>query len=362
MSDGEQAEDSQKTEEPTPKKLEEARKRGQVAVSREASNWLMLVAGTILIAAAAGPILSELQQIMKAYIEHAHDMPGVPGGFNVILGGAFKKIALLLMLPFLALMAAAFLGPFLQVGPLFAPEVIKPDISKISPLKGFSRLFSMRSLVEFFKGILKIVIVAVVGFFILYPYYGQVDHMVGLPLDALLDEMQELIVKLLTGIVVVMMAVAVIDIAYQRQEHHKKMRMTRHELKEEYRQTEGDPHVKARLRQLRTERARKRMMQAVPEADVVITNPTHYSIALKYDSKEMEAPKCVAKGMDHIALRIREVAKEHGVEIVENPPLARTLYDVVELDEIIPTEHYKAVAEVISYVFRKQGKLKPKPT
>lgn len=362
MSDGEQAEDSQKTEEPTPKKLEEARKRGQVAISREANNWLMLVVGTILIAAAAGPILAELQTVMKAYIEHSHDMPGVPGGFNVILGGALKKILLILALPFLALMFTAFLGPFIQVGPLFAPEVIKPDFSKVSPIKGFSRLFSMRSLVEFFKGVLKILIVGVVGYFILLPYYAQVDHMVGLPLESLLDEMQVLIVKLLAGIVVVMLAVAVIDIAYQRQEHYKKMRMTRHELKEEYRQTEGDPHVKARLRQLRTEKARKRMMQAVPEADVVITNPTHYSIALKYDSKDMEAPKCVAKGVDQLALRIREVAKEHGVEIVENPPLARTLWDAVDLDEIIPAEHYKAVAEVISYVFRKQGKLKPKPT
>ena len=257
------------------------------------------------------------------------------------------------------MLAAAFVGPFLQIGPLFAPEIIKPDLSKISPIKGVQRLFSTRSLVEFVKGLLKLFIIGVVGTVIVYPYYGNIDHMVGLPVPALLDELKFLVVRMLTGILVVLMVVAVIDLVYQRYEHYKKMRMTKQELKDEYKQTEGDPHVKARLRSLRAERARQRMMQNVPQADVVITNPTHYSIALKYIPEEMEAPRCVAKGVDEVALRIREVAKEHDIILYENKPLARALYETVEIDEIVPPEHYKAVAEVISYVFKLKGRLKP---
>ncbi|GJL84394.1 MAG: flagellar biosynthetic protein FlhB [Micavibrio sp.] len=356
MSD-EQPDDSQKTEEPTPKKIEQARKKGQVALSREINNWVMILAGTIIIAAIAGPVLSNLKEVMKAYIEHSHDLPQVPGGLHIIMGEAYKKVIGILALPFLLLLAAAFLGPFVQVGPLWAPESIKPSLSKISPIKGFSRLFSTRSLMEFAKGILKITIIGVIGAIIIYPYYGQLEHLIGMPVLQVLGELQGLVVKMMAGILVVLLVVAVIDLVYQRMENQKKMRMTKQELKDEYKQTEGDPHVKARLRQLRTERARQRMMQAVPEADVVITNPTHYSIALKYDPEAMEAPRCVAKGIDELALRIREAAKEHDVELFENKPLARALYDVVDVDEIIPAEHYQAVAEIISYVFKRKGKL-----
>ncbi|HBR69880.1 MAG TPA: flagellar biosynthesis protein FlhB [Rhodospirillaceae bacterium] len=353
----EQPDDSQKTEEPTPKKIEQMRKKGQVALSREVNNWVMLLAGTILIAASADAVLGDLREVLKAYVEHSHDFPQTPGGLHIVLGEACKKILGILALPFIVLMAAAFLGPFVQVGPLFAPELIKPDIGKISPIKGFSRLFSRRSLVEFVKGIAKIVVVGTVGTIIITPYYGQMEHFIGMEMPVLMNEIQELVLKLMIGMLVALLIIAVIDLVYQRMENYKKMRMTKQELKDEYKQAEGDPHVKARLRQLRSEKARQRMMQAVPSADVVITNPTHYSIALKYDPDAMEAPRCVAKGVDELALRIREVAKENNVELYENKPLARALYDTVDVDEIIPAEHYKAVAEVISYVFRRKGKL-----
>jgi flagellar biosynthetic protein FlhB len=356
--DGEQPDDSQKTEEPTPKKLEEARKKGQVALSREVNNWVMLLAATIIIMAFSGTIFQDLTLMMKTYIENAHQIPGVPGGLHIVLGEGLKEVLLILAVPFALLMLAAFLSPFVQVGPLFAPEIIKPDISKISPMKGFQRLFSMRSIVEFLKGILKIVVIGIVGVIILYPYFGQLDHMVGQPIQFLMGEMKDLTVRLMIGILVVLFVIAVIDLVYQRYEHYKKMRMTKQELKDEYKQTEGDPHVKARLRQLRTEKARQRMMQAVPRADVVITNPTHFSIALEYKPDKMDAPVCIAKGVDHLALRIRELAKEHNIVIYENPPLARVLYDTVEIDETIPSEHYKAVAEVISYVFRLRGRMR----
>jgi flagellar biosynthetic protein FlhB len=184
------------------------------------------------------------------------------------------------------------------------------------------------------------------------------DHLIGLELVAVMSEIGDMTSRLLIGILVVLFVIAVIDLVYQRMEHYKKMRMTKQELKDEYKQSEGDPHVKAKLRQLRQEKARARMMQAVPTADVVITNPTHFSIALKYNPDEMDAPVLVAKGVDELAFRIREVAKEHKVAIVENPPLARVLFDKVDVDQAIPPEHYKAVAEVISYVFRLKGKLK----
>lgn len=354
--DGEQPDDSQKTEDPSPKKLEEARKKGQIALSREVNNWAMLFAGTMLIAAFAAPMMRDLTGIMRFYIENAAQIP--TGGAGDVVGKGLLKIFLLLAMPMLFLCFIAFLSPFLQVGPLFAPEIIKMDIGKISPLKGFQRLFSMRSIMEFVKGLLKIVVIGIVGTIILAPYFGRIDHMVGLEMPLLMNEMKGLTVHLMIGVLVVLLVIAIIDLVYQRYEHYKKMRMTKQEVKDEYKQTEGDPHVRARLRQLRAERARQRMMQSVPKADVVITNPTHYSIALEYKPETMEAPVCVAKGIDEVAMRIREVAKEHNIILYENVPLARALYDTVEIDETIPTEHYKAVAEVISYVFKLRGKLR----
>ena len=357
MSDGQEQDDAQKTEEPTAKKLEESRKKGQVALSREVNNWVMLFTGTIIIAAMAPHIFSTLAEILKAYFERSYTFPSTPGGMKIILGDGFKHVLMALALPFIFLMLAAFLSPFIQIGPLFAPEAIKPEISKISPLKGFKRLFSMRSLMEFAKGILKIAIIGVVGVIILYPYFDKFEHLIGLPIPTLMDELRALFTRLMIGVLIVLTVVAAIDLAYQRYEHYKKMRMTKQEVKDEFKQTEGDPHVKSRLRQLRTERARQRMMQAVPEADVVITNPTHYSIALKYDPEIMEAPLCVAKGIDEVALRIREVAEENDIILYENKPLARTLFDTVDVDESIPPEQYQAVAEVISFVFKQKGRL-----
>lgn len=357
MSDGEESDDSQKTEDATPKKLEESRKKGQIALSREVNNWIMLFIGTIVVLVIGPGVMSELTALMKTYIERAHLMPSVPGGFGFFMGDMFWEVLDILTLPLLVLLGAAFIGPFIQVGPLFAPDVIKPDISKISVMQGFKRLFSMKSVMEFVKGILKIGIIGFIGVILLTPFYGSVEHMIGLSVPVVMDEMAGLVLRLMSGILLVLMVVAVADLVYQRYEHNKKMRMTKQELKDEYKQTEGDPHVRAKLRQLRQEKASARMMQAVPSADVIITNPTHFSIALKYDPEEMDAPVLVAKGVDDLAMRIREVAKENDIPLYENVPLARVLWDTVELDQTIPAEHYQAVAEVISYIFKLRGKL-----
>lgn len=358
MSDSGEEDDSQKTEDPTPKKLEESRKKGQVALSREVNNWVMLFAGTIVVLAIGPSAMTSLKNMMQGFLERSYVMPSGLGGIGMILSESFWQVMAILILPLILLIIAAFLAPFLQIGPLFAPAIIKPDFSKVSPMAGFKRLFSMRSIVEFVKGILKISIIGSVGVIIMKPYFGAIDHMVGLPVLLMIEEMKVLVLKMMTGILVVLLVVAVADLVYQRYEHYKKMRMSKQELKDEYKQTEGDPHVRAKLRQLRQEKARARMMQAVPQADVIITNPTHYSLALKYNPDEMDAPVLIAKGVDEVAMRIREVAKEHNIPLYENKPLARVLYDTVELDEMIPPEHYKAVAQVISYIFQLKDKLR----
>ena len=354
----EEQDEAQKTEDPTAKKMEDARKKGNVALSREVNHWVMLLTGTILVVWLSPYMLTELMELFKFHLANAHTVSGTPGGMNFALGNTLLEVLKILAFPLLVLMVAAFIGPFAQVGPLFAPEAIKPSLSKISIIKGFGRLFSTRSLMEFAKGILKISVVGIVGTIILMPYFGQFEHMITLPTIMILVELKTLFLALMTGVLFIVFVVAMIDLVYQRNQHMKKMRMTKQEVKDEYKQTEGDPHIKGKLRQLRMEKGRQRMMQAVPSADVVITNPTHFSIALKYDPDEMEAPVCVAKGMDEMALRIREVAKEHNIVLFENKPLARALYDVIDIDEQVPAEHFKAVAEVISYVFKLRKGLK----
>lgn len=355
MSDGEDA--SQKTEEPTQKKLDDTRKKGQVPLSREVNHWIMMFTGTVLIASVAPSMFSGLRGFLAGYIESAHAYQPSNAGFYGVLKGAVLQTLGVTGFVYLIFIIAAFLGPFVQIGPLLSFESIKPKLEKISLKKGFQRIFSKNSLMEFAKGLLKIAAIGVVGFIIISPYFSGLEHMIGLPLPALLHEIMFMVIKMMTGILIVLLVIAVIDISFQRKQHTEKLKMSKQEIKDEHKQTEGDPHVKGKLRQLRMEKGRQRMMQAIPEADVVITNPTHFAIALKYDTEEMPAPMCVAKGVDETALRIREIAAEHGVEIVENKPLARALYDVIEIDQMIPTEHFQAVAEIISYVFKRQGKI-----
>lgn len=348
--------DSQKTEEPTQKKLEDARKKGQVPLSREVNNWLILLGGTLVVAFMSGPLMYELSAMFKTYIEMSGQIPSVAGGLSVILQDAMLEVIRLLSLPFLFLMALAFLAPVLQIGFLFSPKAITPDLSKISPMAGFKRLFSAQAIIEFLKGLLKITIIGAIGVILVAPYMASVDHFVGLPMLDAVDELRAITLRVLSGMLFALLVVTLIDLVYQRYSHHQKMMMTMQEIKDEHKQSEGDPHMKARLRQLRFQRSQQRMMQAVPGADVVITNPTHFAVALKYDPDAMEAPMVVAKGADNIALKIKEVAKENGIEIVEDKPLARSLFDLVEVDQYIPVELYKAVAEIISYVFKKRKK------
>jgi flagellar biosynthetic protein FlhB len=255
------------------------------------------------------------------------------------------------------MIAAGLAGHMLQSRPSFSFDKIAPDLAKISPLAGFKRLFGVEGWINLLKGLAKIAVVGVAIWTQLWPERGGLESILNQSTVAVLGDMSRLLFKVLMASLASLGVIAGFDYFWQRMRFMARNRMSKQEIKEEYRQNEGDPIIKAKIRQLRHERARKRMMAQVPQASVVIMNPTHYAVALKYESGKMAAPVCVAKGIDALALRIRAVAEENDVPVVENPPLARALYASVEIDDPIPTEHFKAVAQVIGYVMRLQGKL-----
>lgn len=358
MAENEQEDEASKTEDPSSKKLEDSRKRGQVAQSRDLSTWIMLLAATLLIGVATPSMFSNITHDIKGFFEHAHEIPTGEAGISQALKETFMISLKGSFIFFLILIFAAFIGPAMQVGFMISPEVLKPDFSKVSIMKGFGRLFSMKSIVEFIKGLLKISAIGFIGYIMVLPYMSSIEHSINIPTLDILIETQSLAVRMMIGILIAFLVISIADFLYQRYEFMKQMRMTKQEVKDEYKQTEGDPFIKGKLKQLRMEKARQRMMQNVPKADVIITNPTHFSIALKYDTEISDAPIVIAKGVDEVAFRIREIAKEHDIILFENPPLARTLFDTVDIDDPIPVELYKAVAEIISFVYKKKGKIK----
>jgi flagellar biosynthesis protein FlhB len=348
----EEQDDSQKTEDPTSRRLDEARKRGQVANSREVNNLLMLGVFSLSILLFGGTAAGAIYKATMPFIE-SPDM--VPADFEHLIALGWKLLGVLLLagaVPLVLAVIAAIGAGYLQFGLVFSAEGITPKLDKISPLAGLKRMFSSRSLAEFVRGLLKIAVVAAVATFLIVPEVAYLNKLIGMEMVQLLGETKALLAKLLIGVVAIVAAIAAIDVIYQRLQHMREMRMSRQEIKDEFKETEGDPLVKGRLRQLRMERTRRRMMAQVPQSDVVVTNPTHYAVALKYDPNSMGAPKMMAKGVDKVAQKIREIAKEHGIPIVENPPLARGLFAAVDVDQEVTPEFYKAVAEVISYIFK----------
>lgn len=353
----EEDDDSQKTEDPSDRKLSRAKEKGQVAQSQEIKHLAILFGGTAGLVA-LGPFMSDrIQRAMMPFLERPD---AVPGDFQHLLAAMTDvsiEIGLILAPLFGLLLVLAIFANVFQFGLIFAPDKLKFEVSRVSLISGVKRLVSARAIMEFIKGILKLIVVAVVSFSLAIPLLTDITLISFMEIRQSLDRIELIALMLALGTVGVMIVVAAIDFLFQRYSFRKQMRMTKSEVKDEYKQAEGDPHVKARIRKLRMARAQQRMMAAVPKADVVVTNPTHYSVALEYKMDLMPAPKVVAKGVDHLALRIRLVAKEHDIPIVENPPLARALYAGVEIDEEIPPEHFKAVAEVIGFVMRQRGDL-----
>ena len=356
MSEGGDDDDSQKTEPPTARRLEEARKRGQVVYSKEVSNFVALFTATLIVAGSGPLIMADLMDVLKTFLSDAHTYHVDGAGLKDLARGLFTRVMGDLAFPFIALMTMGAASAVVQTGPLFTTEPIKPDLGKISIIRGLGRLFSMRSISELVKSVLKLIIVSIAMYMAVRAYFDGVEHFINEELGQAMSDLRTLFIKMMIAALIIQFVIAVADYTYQRFDFMQKVRRSKQELKEEFRQTEGDPHVKARLRQLREQKARQRMMQAVPEADVIITNPTHYAVALKYDTAKMDAPQMVAKGVDAVAQRIRDVAKENDVPLVENPALARALYDSMDIEQTIPQDQYKAVAEVISYVFKLKGR------
>jgi flagellar biosynthetic protein FlhB len=352
---------SQKTEEPTQKKLDDSRKKGEIAISREVSHWFMILAATIIVALMAPSLSTDVKLVLQKFLAMPHAMPVEKGNIAMIIGDVAAEVGYIMIIPVILFVAAAFGSAVVQGGLIVAVERITPKLDRASPLAGMKRLFSLKSVVEFIKGILKITIVGAVATMLVLPYFEGLEQLVMMEMTGAASVLHSLVSRLLVGVLAVVTVIAVTDFLYQRFEHMKQMRMSHQEIKDEFKQTEGDPMIKGRLRQIRQERARQRMAAAVPEASVVITNPTHFAVALKYELDEMDAPVLLAKGQDFLALKIREIAEEHGIPIIENPPIARALYAGVEVDQEIPPEHFKAVAEIIGNVFRLKGKM-PKRT
>lgn len=348
----EQTDDAQKTEEPTPKKLDDARKRGTVARSIEVNTWLMLFAGTIIVAFIAPGLMADVRSVGLVFVERPHEYSLEFGNLVGLLSRAAMAVGAALILPAVFLVVTAIATGLVQNGVVFSPKALEPKLERFSLIAGAKRLFSVRQFVEFVKGLVKISVVGTIAVLLLAPEFKRIDVTPTIDLSEILGLLHVLVIELMVYVLGVLAVIAAIDLIFQRFQHRKQLRMTRQEVKDEVKQSEGDPHVKGRLRQIRMDRARHRMMQAVPEADVVVTNPTHFAVALRYRQEETEAPVVVAKGQDFIAQKIREVAEENDIPIVENRPLAQALFRTVEIDQEIPTEHYKAVAEVISYVWR----------
>ena len=356
------ADDTEKTEDPTTKRQGEAREKGQVGKSREIDHWVMLLAITLVIFMFGPKMGADIKDALVMFLAEPHAIPADRGALPGLLMHLSMRIALPLAGPVVLLVVAAVGSGMIQHGLMFSPQAIMPNWSKLSPGNGIKRMFSWSALIEFAKGSLKLAILGTFCYWLLKGDFDELEKYIFMDPVQILGLVIKLALKLLAGLLSMLAFIAALDFLYQRFALLRSLRMSREEVREEFKQSEGDPIVRGRLRQLRVERARKRMMQAVPKADVVITNPTHYAVALKYEAATMEAPKLVAKGTDLVAKRIRDVAIEHNVPIVESPPLARALYAAVEIDREIPPEHYKPVAEVIGYVMKlRRGYSGPPP-
>jgi flagellar biosynthetic protein FlhB len=344
--------DQEKTEPASPRRLEKSREDGQVARSAELSTFAVLISAGAGLWMMSGYLADQLATLMRDGMRVSRE-----SGFDSARMGErlFDQTSdiLIAFSPFLILMfIVALVAPMLVSGWLFTWKSVAPDFKRLNPLTGVGRIFSVHSLVELAKALLKATIIGGVGIWIIWHNKEAVLSLIAMPITAGAGDMSELVITSFILIAGSMVLIATVDVPFQLWEHHRKLKMTKEEVRQENKETEGDPLVKGRIRAQQRAMARKRMMAAIPKADVIITNPTHYSIALKYEEGKMRAPRVVAKGTHLLALKIREVGREHQVPILEAPPLARALYRHAELGDEIPQPLYNAVAEVLAYVYQ----------
>lgn len=341
----------EKTEEPTSKRREEARKKGQVAKSIEINSTLILLTGLVTLTIFGGTMFYRIVAVDRFLFSQIGQIQITQDVLPAYLYSGVKLLISILVPVMLPIVLIGIISNLLQFGFIFSFHPIKPQLSKLNPIQGLKKLFSKRSLVELIKNIMKIVIVGWIGYLVIA---GLADEMVPL-MDqnpwAIFFWVCRGVAKIGFYTVLVIAILSICDFVYQRWEHHTQMKMTKQEVKDEHKQMQGDPKVKAKIRQIQFKTAMQRMMAELPTADVVITNPTEFAVALKYEEESMRAPSVIAKGRRLIAQRIREIAVEHDIPIVENPPLARELFKAVDLGQEIPGKFYQAVAEILAYVY-----------
>lgn len=342
----------EKTEPATDKKRQEARDKGQVAKTRELPSVATLMAGLMLFYFASSPMLQSLLQLMVSGLNQSNVSAFNPENVYSLLLIILKSLALFLLPLFAIIAISGLAGNIAQVGFLLTFEPLMPKFSKIDPLKGFSRLFSKQSLAELFKSILKLAIIAFISYKTVASEGEKFPGLINLEVPQIFSYAMEIIFRLGFRVALVLIALALLDYGFQQWNYERDLRMTKAEIKEELKQREGDPMIKSRIRSIQRQMARKRMMEAVPRADVVITNPTHYAVALQYQQAMMVAPQVIAKGAGFLAQRIKEIAEKNRVPLVEDKLLAQTLFREVELGQLIPVVLYKAVAEVLAYVYK----------
>ncbi|WP_275287445.1 flagellar biosynthesis protein FlhB [Halomonas elongata] len=343
--------DDEKTEDATPRRLEKAREEGQVARSRELATFMLLLAGVLGLATMGGTLYDQVGGVMEqAFLfDRRQAMETSPMLAEALMLGRRTLISLLPL--FLLLTVVALVAPALLGGWLISAKSLKPQASKLNPFKGLKRMFGTQALVELSKAIAKAVLVGSVGMAYLYLHRGELMALMSQPIHQALARAMSMAAEACGLMVLTLLVVILIDVPYQLWSHAKQLRMTKDEVKREHKESEGDPQVKGRIRQQQQAMARGRMMSQVPEADVIVTNPTHYAVALTYEETGMAAPRVVAKGADAVAARIRELGEEAGVPLLEAPPLARSLYHHVDLEAEIPAALYTAVAEVLAWAF-----------
>jgi flagellar biosynthetic protein FlhB len=339
-----------KTEEPTARKLQQARERGEVVKTPDLAALASLSGAAAVVVMGGGWLSRNMAQTLRPFLATPDTMSFDNNGGVQIMRAAIMAAAPVIGAVMLTACAAGVAANLLQTGFIFSPEGLSFNFKKISPVEGFKRVFGLDGFVSFLKSLLKVVLTALLAWWVLNPHMQELENLASMDPIAMLDFSADILRRLVFAVAAFLLIVAGADWFWQRQRFMNRMKMTKEEVKEDYKQSEGDPHVKARQRQLRNERSRRRMIQAVPDATVVVMNPTHYAVALKYDAGENPAPLCVAKGMDSLALRIRAIAEEHGVPVIEDAPLARALYATVDVDEIIPPAHYEAVAKIIGFI------------
>ena len=349
---------SDKTEEPTPKKKKDARKQGNIAKSAEVNKAMTFIAILVVIYMMSGSIISELQGFIVNILSGDFSMTMNDNTIKILMFKVMMSFMKIVLPISLIIMVFGILGSLIQTGLFFSMESLKPKFSKLNPLTGLKNMFSMKAIVNLIKSMVVICIMIYLGYSFMSKNFEGIIKSGDIYLPYLFNIVLDLIKSILTSITLAVAVVAALDYGYEKFSHKKGLKMTKQEVKEEYKQMEGDPHIKGKIKQKQRQMANQRMMQAVPSSTVIVTNPTHISIAIRYEQGKDTTPIVVAKGADEVAFRIREIAKSHDIPIIENVPLARLIYKEVDIDQEIPEEMYKAVAEVLVAVYKIKNKYK----